>query len=109
MPMLADLVDAAIGVDTHTDTHTAAVVDRLGAHLATPQFRSHPTAAEVRAALTLPARPSLPVSHRFLRAALRQLACQIADLDTALKTNLKNFLARTVRRWHRLTKILGTC
>lgn len=35
MPMLADLVDAVIGVDTHTDTHTAAVVDRLGAHLAT--------------------------------------------------------------------------
>ena len=33
--MLADLVDAVIGVDTHTDTHTAAVVDRLGAHLAT--------------------------------------------------------------------------
>jgi transposase len=35
MPMLAELVDAVIGVDTHTDTHTAAVVDRLGAHLAT--------------------------------------------------------------------------
>jgi transposase len=42
MPMLADLVDAVIGVDTHTDTHaaavvshTAAVVSRLGAHLAT--------------------------------------------------------------------------
>jgi transposase len=33
--MLADLVDAVIGVDTHTGTHTAAVVDRLGAHLAT--------------------------------------------------------------------------
>jgi len=37
MPMLADLVDAVIGADTHTDTHTAAVVDRLGAHLATLQ------------------------------------------------------------------------
>lgn len=37
MPMLADLVDAVIGVDTHTDTHTAAIVDRLGAHLATLQ------------------------------------------------------------------------
>ena len=39
MPMLADLVDAVIGVDTHTDTHgrdhTAALVNRLGAHLAT--------------------------------------------------------------------------
>ena len=37
MPMLADLVDAVIGVDTHTDTHTAAIVDRLGAHLATAE------------------------------------------------------------------------
>lgn len=35
MPMLADLADAVVGVDTHTDTHTAAIVDRLGAHLAT--------------------------------------------------------------------------
>src|SRR5437016_3000864 len=35
MPMLADLVDAVIGADTHTGTHTAAVADRLGAHLAT--------------------------------------------------------------------------
>jgi transposase len=40
MPMLADLVDAVIGVDTHTDTHTAAVVDRLGAHLATIEVRA---------------------------------------------------------------------
>jgi hypothetical protein len=38
--MLADLVDAVIGVDTHTDTHTAAVVDRLGAHLATIEIRA---------------------------------------------------------------------
>jgi transposase len=36
MPMLADLVDAVIGVDTHT----AAVVDRLGAHLATIEIRA---------------------------------------------------------------------
>ena len=35
MPMLAELADVIIGVDTHTDTHTAAAVDRLGAHLAT--------------------------------------------------------------------------
>jgi Transposase len=33
--MLAELADVIIGVDTHTDTHTAAAVDRLGAHLAT--------------------------------------------------------------------------
>jgi transposase len=40
MLMLADLVDAVIGVDTRTDTHTAAVVDRLGAHLATIEVRA---------------------------------------------------------------------
>jgi transposase len=220
MPMLADLVDTVIGVDTHTDTHTAAVVDRLGAHLATTevsadaagyaqliafaasksrgpkiawavegcgshgaglaaaltaaghrvieadrpkkarrrggksdlldavraarqalatpgpaqprtgdtrealrillatrdhatktrtatvntfkaliltapedlraQFRGHPTAAQVRLALTLPARPAQPLSHRYLRAALRQLAHQVSELDAALKANLKN-------------------
>jgi transposase len=35
MSMLAELADVIIGVDTHTDTHTAVAVDRLGAHLAT--------------------------------------------------------------------------
>jgi transposase len=35
MPMLAELADVIIGAGTHTDTHTAAAVDRLGAHLAT--------------------------------------------------------------------------
>src|SRR5947209_17229621 len=35
MSMLAELVDVVIGVDTHTDTHTAAVVDaRTGGVLA---------------------------------------------------------------------------
>lgn len=35
MPMLAELVEVVIGVDTHTDTHTAAVLDaRSGAVLA---------------------------------------------------------------------------
>jgi transposase len=34
MPMLADTADAVIGVDTHTDTHTACLVDRLGRQLA---------------------------------------------------------------------------
>ena len=34
MPMLADVVEVVIGVDTHKDTHTAAVVDaRTGAVL----------------------------------------------------------------------------
>lgn len=34
MPMLADTADAVIGVDTHTGTHTACLVDRLGRQLA---------------------------------------------------------------------------
>ena len=35
MPMLAELVEVVIGVDTHADTHTAAVVDaRTGGVLA---------------------------------------------------------------------------
>ena len=34
MPMLADQVDAVIGVDTHHDTHTASIVTALGAELA---------------------------------------------------------------------------
>ena len=35
MSMLADLVEVVIGVDTHSQTHTAAVVDaRTGAVLA---------------------------------------------------------------------------
>ncbi len=34
MPMLADQVDAVIGVDTHHDTHTASIVTPLGAELA---------------------------------------------------------------------------
>ena len=35
MSMLAETVDAVIGVDTHTDTHTACLLDRLGRHVAT--------------------------------------------------------------------------
>ena len=35
MTMLADAADGVIGVDTHTDTHTACLLDRLGRHLAT--------------------------------------------------------------------------
>jgi transposase len=34
MAMLADTADAAIGVDTHTDTHTACLLDALGRQLA---------------------------------------------------------------------------
>jgi hypothetical protein len=32
--MLADTADAVIGVDTHTDSHTACLVGRLGRQLA---------------------------------------------------------------------------
>ena len=28
--MLAETINAVVGVDTHTDTHTACVVDRTG-------------------------------------------------------------------------------
>jgi transposase len=33
MTMLSDRIDAVIGVDTHTDTHTAVIVDARGAQL----------------------------------------------------------------------------
>jgi transposase len=35
MTMLADAIDAVIGVDTHTDTHTACLLDHLGRRVAT--------------------------------------------------------------------------
>src|SRR5205814_8298651 len=35
MSMLAESVDAIIGVDTHTDTHTACLIDQAGRELAT--------------------------------------------------------------------------
>jgi len=35
MPMLAESVDAVIGVDTHTDTHTACLLDAAGREIAT--------------------------------------------------------------------------
>jgi hypothetical protein len=35
MSMLADTVDAVIGVDTHTDTHTACMLDHLGRQIST--------------------------------------------------------------------------
>ena len=42
MPMLAELVEVVIGVDTHADTHSAAVLDvRTGGVLA--RSRSAPT------------------------------------------------------------------
>ena len=35
MALLADTANAVIGVDTHTDTHTACLQDRLGRQVAT--------------------------------------------------------------------------
>ena len=34
MPMLAETLDAVIGVDTHTDTHTACLIDQAGREIA---------------------------------------------------------------------------
>jgi transposase len=42
MTMLADTVDAVIGVDTHTDTHTACLLDRLGRQLAVITIAADP-------------------------------------------------------------------
>ena len=42
MAMLAETVDAVIGVDTHTDTHTACLLDRLGAQLAVTTIAADP-------------------------------------------------------------------
>jgi len=42
MTMLADTTDAVIGVDTHTDTHTACMLDRLGRQIATVTITADP-------------------------------------------------------------------
>ena len=42
MSMLADSVDAVIGVDTHTDTHTACLVDGSGRQVATVTVEASP-------------------------------------------------------------------
>jgi transposase len=42
MAMLADSLDAVIGVDTHTDTHTACLLDRLGRERATVTVPADP-------------------------------------------------------------------
>ena len=41
--MLADEVDAVIGVDTHRDTHTAALVRPTGAILASTVLSTDPS------------------------------------------------------------------
>ena len=45
MAMLADTVDAVIGVDTHTDTHTACLLARLGRQIAVTTIPADPGAA----------------------------------------------------------------
>jgi transposase len=47
MTMLADTVDAVIGVDTHTDTHTACLLDHLGRHVATITIPADPRGCAV--------------------------------------------------------------
>jgi transposase len=42
MAMLADTADAVVGVDTHTDTHTACMLDRLGGQIATVTMTADP-------------------------------------------------------------------
>ena len=42
MAMLAETVDAVIGVDTHTDTHTACLLDRLGRQVAVITIAADP-------------------------------------------------------------------
>ena len=42
MPMLAESVDAVIGVDTHTDTHTACLIDSVGREIAAVTVAASP-------------------------------------------------------------------
>ena len=42
MPMLAESVDAVIGVDTHTDTHTACLIDPAGRQITTVTVEAGP-------------------------------------------------------------------
>jgi transposase len=47
MTMLADTADAVIGVDTHTDTHTACMLDRLGRQIAIVTVTADPEGCRV--------------------------------------------------------------
>jgi transposase len=42
MAMLADEIDAVIGVDTHRDTHSASLVNRIGGELAAVTVTADP-------------------------------------------------------------------
>ena len=47
MTMLADSADAVIGVDTHTDTHTACMLDHLGQQIATVTTTADPQGGQM--------------------------------------------------------------
>jgi transposase len=47
MAMLAEIADAVIGVDTHTDTHTACMLDRLGRQIATVTITADPPGCQM--------------------------------------------------------------
>jgi transposase len=53
MSMLADTVDAVIGVDTHTDTHTACLLDALGRQLAVITIPADPAGCRMLLAWAL--------------------------------------------------------
>ena len=71
MPMLAELADVIIGVDTHTDTHTAAAGDRLGAHLATIEVSADAAGYARLSELRRRARPGAADRPGQSRAAAR--------------------------------------
>ena len=50
MAMLAESVDAVIGVDTHTDTHTACLIDNAGREIATVTVEATPRSAAASSA-----------------------------------------------------------
>lgn len=77
MPMLADLVPAVVGVDTHLDTHTVAVASAAGAILATE---------------TVPADPG---GFARIEALLRQHAAGAAMLVAAVEGTRSHGLALT--------------
>jgi transposase len=88
MPILADQPDAVVGVDTHADTHTAALADPLGRHLATFTVTADAAGyAELIAAATAAApgpRLAWAVegcgSHgKGLAAALAAAGCQVSE------------------------------
>jgi transposase len=47
MAMLADTVDAVIGVDTHADTHTACLLNHLGRHVAVTTIAADPAGCRI--------------------------------------------------------------